>query len=284
MYRKPTHTDRYLNAQYHHHPTQIQAVANTLISRSLRLTDKHGQSQELDKITNTLRQNGYKDHTIKKAIQRTRNTQSTEEPAEKRSRLTLPYIKGTTDRIGRLLRRHNLATAYKPHKTIGSSIRNPKDKRPLENQGVYSIQCSNCDGIYVGQSNRRISARVDEHKLAIRNKLPTSALSQHEVQTGHKIDLDSCREIASVPYLRTRLIRESIEIEKQGSLNKRDDALNLPPAWKLLIKAAKTTVMPNNLKTKPPGPTATAPTRRAGPPATDRYALRPRGEKAINTS
>ena len=55
--RKPTHTNRYLNAEFHHHPSQIQAVANTLISRSIRLTNDNHRSQELNKITAALQQN-----------------------------------------------------------------------------------------------------------------------------------------------------------------------------------------------------------------------------------
>ncbi|GJQ70166.1 hypothetical protein Trydic_g22628 [Trypoxylus dichotomus] len=38
-YRKATHTNRYLNAQLNHHPTQIQGVAKTQVSRSQRLAD-----------------------------------------------------------------------------------------------------------------------------------------------------------------------------------------------------------------------------------------------------
>lgn len=148
-------------------------------------------------------------------------------------------MKGCTDRIGRILRKYNLRTIYKPHITINKILGNPKDKIYLENQGVYSISCGNCNKSYIGQTNRRISARLQEHKLNIKNKQTASALYTHERETGHKIDLNSCKQIANIDHYKTRIIREAIEIEKQGSLNKKDDALNLPSAWKSVINNYK---------------------------------------------
>ncbi|MBV2145233.1 MAG: GIY-YIG nuclease family protein, partial [Wolbachia endosymbiont of Pissodes strobi] len=126
-----------------------------------------------------------------------------------------------------------------PHRTIRTYLRNPKDKIKLENHGVYSISCGTCNKTYVGQTNRRISARLEEHKLSIRNRQTSSALFQHHLNTGHKINLDSCKQIANADHFRTRIIREAIEIEKSGSLNRRDDAANLPTTWKTLIKPKK---------------------------------------------
>jgi hypothetical protein len=221
-YRKPTHTNRYLNAESHHHPSQIQAVANTLISRSIRLTTDNHRSQELETITAALKQNGYKQHTIRKAIEQhhqPRQTQ-TEEP-ENRPKTILPYIKGTTDRIGRILRKYKISTTYKPYRTIRTSLKNPTQKIKLENHGIYSVGCGTCHKTYVGQTNRRISARLEEHKLAVKRKQTTSALFQHQHQTGHKINFDSCKQIATAENLKTRLIREAIEIEKNRTFKQK---------------------------------------------------------------
>jgi hypothetical protein len=37
VYRKKTHTDRYLNAESHHHPSQKMAVVNRLVSRAIAI-------------------------------------------------------------------------------------------------------------------------------------------------------------------------------------------------------------------------------------------------------
>ena len=88
----------------------------------------------------------------------------------------------------------------------------------------------------MGQTNRRICARVDKHKLSIKNKETTSALFIHQHETNHKIDFDNTKQIANIDHYKTRLIREAIEIEKYGFLNKRDDALKLSTAWKSIFE------------------------------------------------
>ena len=91
-----------------------------------------------------------------------------------------------------------------------SQLRNPKHKIKLENQGVYSIPCRTCGLKYVGQTNRRIFARVNEHKLNIKNKQTTLALFIHQHKTNHKIDFDNTKQIANVDHYKTRLISEAI--------------------------------------------------------------------------
>ena len=46
---------------------------------------------------------------------------------DKRILSILPYIKGTTNRIGRILNKHNIRTIFKPPKKIGQILRNPED-------------------------------------------------------------------------------------------------------------------------------------------------------------
>jgi hypothetical protein len=38
VYRKPTHTSLYLNANAHHHPSSKQALLNTMVHRAHSLT------------------------------------------------------------------------------------------------------------------------------------------------------------------------------------------------------------------------------------------------------
>ncbi|XP_041484607.1 uncharacterized protein LOC121431166 [Lytechinus variegatus] len=54
VYRKPTHTDRYLNFRSHHHPSIHQSVADTLVRRAHQLSDKAHLHQELKHVTNAL--------------------------------------------------------------------------------------------------------------------------------------------------------------------------------------------------------------------------------------
>ncbi|GJQ69855.1 hypothetical protein Trydic_g22403 [Trypoxylus dichotomus] len=73
----------------------------------------------------------------------------------------IPYIKGTTDKVDRILRKHYIQ--------IEQILYNLKDKIPLDTQRVYEILCRNCNISYIGQTNGKICVRK-EHKLAARAK------------------------------------------------------------------------------------------------------------------
>ncbi|XP_018576317.1 uncharacterized protein LOC108914886, partial [Anoplophora glabripennis] len=70
VYRKPTHTDRYLNAQSHHHPAQKQGIINTLIHRARIISEPRHLAEELEHLRTALRGNGYKAGNIERAIRR----------------------------------------------------------------------------------------------------------------------------------------------------------------------------------------------------------------------
>ncbi|XP_023024928.2 uncharacterized protein [Leptinotarsa decemlineata] len=68
--RKPTHTNRYLNAKSHNHPARLDSDLTSLIHRSIRLTDNHNRSRELYELKAVLHQNDYPISQIQRSIQR----------------------------------------------------------------------------------------------------------------------------------------------------------------------------------------------------------------------
>ena len=59
VYRKKTHTDRYLNARSHHHPSQKLGVLNTLVVKALRISDQNHLDHEKNHLNHSLQNNGY---------------------------------------------------------------------------------------------------------------------------------------------------------------------------------------------------------------------------------
>ncbi|XP_071454132.1 uncharacterized protein [Hetaerina americana] len=47
VYRKPTHTDLYLNGESHHHPSQKRSVLSTLLHRAKTISDAENLGKEL---------------------------------------------------------------------------------------------------------------------------------------------------------------------------------------------------------------------------------------------
>jgi hypothetical protein len=59
VYRKPTHTNLYLNAKSYHHPSNKQAVLSTLIHRARALCDEDSLQAKLVFLKDVFRENGY---------------------------------------------------------------------------------------------------------------------------------------------------------------------------------------------------------------------------------
>jgi hypothetical protein len=58
VYRKPVHTNLYLNLASHHHPSSKQAVLSTLVHRARAVCDKESLHDELEFLKTTFRENG----------------------------------------------------------------------------------------------------------------------------------------------------------------------------------------------------------------------------------
>ena len=138
MYRKPTHTDRYLHAESHHHSSQKQSAINSLVHGAPSLTKNI--YTELNHLKLTLQKTDTTKKDIIKTINKHANktTVSDTQPDDKILSI-LPYVKGITDRIGRILNKHNIRTIFKSPKKIGQILRNPKDQRPpLSSAGIQN--------------------------------------------------------------------------------------------------------------------------------------------------
>ena len=84
-------------------------------------------------------------------------TPKTKEKVEHVGFATLPYIKGVSEKIGRVLKKCNIKTAFKPIRKIRNLLPTVKDNTPmLEKEGVHEIPCT-CGKTYTGQTRRSLS-------------------------------------------------------------------------------------------------------------------------------
>ncbi|XP_060520792.1 uncharacterized protein LOC132698616 [Cylas formicarius] len=85
VYRKPTHTERYLNKLSNHHPRQKMGVIKTLMTRANRISEPKYLREEINHLTNSLKNNGYTTSEIQKAMKnrRSKTRDTTEEPQGK---------------------------------------------------------------------------------------------------------------------------------------------------------------------------------------------------------
>ena len=112
VYRKPTHTDQYLNYNSNHTSQTKDAVISSLFRRARDIiSDKKDLIEENERIVNVLIENDYDKRTIlrvKKKVERGKQNRQNDAEQNEPTRFTLPYIPGTSEMIKRSLAPHNI--------------------------------------------------------------------------------------------------------------------------------------------------------------------------------
>ena len=236
VYRKPTHTDQYLNFQSNHHLQHKRSVVRTLLDRTEKLvTTEIEKKKEIQDVKQALQANGYKSWTFQ--IQRPKRKDSEQKEKGKRAstiNIPLPYVQGISEKLTRIFKEHGVGTYHKPYNTIKSLLVHPKDKTPDMNKCgvVYEIACPECDEKYIGETARAMSTRLKEH---LKPKAILSAVAEHCLDQGHNIKKENVKIIAREDHLWRRKIKESIEIRtRQPTLNC-DQGYDLPRIYDQLL-------------------------------------------------
>ena len=109
------------------------------------------------------------------------NTQTNSGPV---TTATIPYIRGTSETIARILQPYNIRVAHKPITTLRRLLTNVKDKdKPEDRQGaVYKIKCCDCQASYIGETGRNLSTRLTEQKRATKNGDVNNHIAEHHLK------------------------------------------------------------------------------------------------------
>ena len=122
---------------------------------------------------------------------------------------TIPYIRGTSETIARILRPYNIRLAHNPMFTLRRLLTIVKGKdKPEDRQGaVYTIQCSDCQATYIGETGRNLTTRPTEHKRATKKGDLNNNIAEHHLKTSHAIDWDcaTCLNYSTDYYQRITL-------------------------------------------------------------------------------
>ena len=172
VYRKPTHTDQYLQFSSNQPLQHKLGVIRTLYHRCKTIcSTEEAKEKEIDHLQRVLSISGYtksswKTATQKKDPKQGNDTRGNNSKGEKpKGFITLPYIGTTSDAIARVIRKTGVQVHLRPFNTIRNRLVHPKDKITNDEKAgvVYHIKCGECDVTYVGETERRLSRRIKEH-------------------------------------------------------------------------------------------------------------------------
>ena len=122
VYRKSTHTDRYLHFDSHHPIHHKAAVAKSLYSRAAKVSSNLlNKWLEVEHINRVLESNGYSEEFLKKQRRsvfekypRGYRSPGSDDDHDWKSPIILPYILSVTERLKRVLQKHKFVVAEKP--------------------------------------------------------------------------------------------------------------------------------------------------------------------------
>lgn len=180
-----------------------------------------------------LKKNGYSSSFIERIARRQGLARQHQMPVDERrprrvARISVPYVKGTSEALARVLGKEGILVAHKPTSTLGRFMPRPKDRLPKERaQGVvYTIPCAECPATYIGET-KNFPERIRQHKNDVRKfDSERSALAEHCDTLDHRIDFANAHVVDTEPNFRRRLFLESWQIQHTpGNLNRSLGAL-----------------------------------------------------------
>ena len=191
MYRKPTHTDQYLQFSSHHPTAHKHAVVSTLLKRAASHCSTNSLVQEeRSYVKETLHQNGYPEHFLSPQCSPSRKDRD-----DPRSCITIPYIQGVSEVVTRILSDINFKVHMKPFRTLRRILSHPKDCISDDDKSsvVYKINCCDCDASYVGETGRALKTRMSEHCSGKDGLLRfCSSTACVGAQSSHRLDKHMC--------------------------------------------------------------------------------------------
>ena len=147
VYRKPTHTDQYLQRDSHHHLSAKFSVIQTLSHRASTMCSNpellQKEKEHLRKALTNCKYPKWALDKVEKRLNRSsrqvndggnNNAQSANHEVQNKGHIVIPYTQGLCESIKKICGRYGIQTHFKGGRTIKNLLVSPKDKDPMVNQ------------------------------------------------------------------------------------------------------------------------------------------------------
>ena len=247
VYRKPTHTDQYLQWDSHHNLSAKFSVINTLSHGAQTVCSNPDLlKQEKEHLRKALTKCKYPKWALDKVEKRlnkpsseaidgvnsqgANSTPAATREVKSKGHIVIPYTQGLCESIKKICGRYGIQTHFKGGSTIKNLLVSPKDKDPMVSQSdaTYWYQCGDltCNDEYIGETSRTFGERYKEHLKG------PSLIHHHSNLTNHPINHNNFKIIGREGHHLSRYIKESIFIRVNNpTLNNSIGKFNLHHIW-----------------------------------------------------
>jgi hypothetical protein len=230
VFRKATHSDRYLHFTSNHPMQHKLSAIMTLRFRALAYCSSESLLlAELQHIEKTFIANGYPAELVHRILfSEDKKIMQLEELKldvdEKIGCLVIPYVKEIHKQVVVLTRNLDVHLLYSRTANLGNLVA-PKRPQPVKEdtrECIYKINCLNCVACYIGETKRKLRTRVAEHKgsciKAFRDGFVMSSekydtgLPLHAMQKDHTFDFENVEILDTEKNMKRRRFLEAIHI------------------------------------------------------------------------
>ena len=234
VYRKPTHTNQYLQWDSHHAITKKYSIISSLLHRAKHTcSNQQLLEEEQTHIQRALSMCKYPDWAINRTKLKISTPKSNNNISSKtisRRHITVSYSEGLSESVKNICKKYGIQVHFKTGKSIKDELVAPKDKDHLTKKSgiIYRYKCDRleCDEEYIGETARTFRERYKEHLKAL------SPIYDHSNTTGHNITLNNFSIVGREEQNLSRLIKESTFIRViNPSLNRNIGEYHLSHIW-----------------------------------------------------
>ena len=157
VYRKPTHTDLYLEQDSHHILSAKYSVINTLTHRARTICSAPQlPTSELQHLEKVLMQCKYPKWAINKILQKQQDHQKdttskgqipSVQPIKKKCHIVVPYSQGICKSVKTICKKYGVQVHFKGGTTLKNLLVSPKDKDTITKKSsvIYWFNCDKID-------------------------------------------------------------------------------------------------------------------------------------------
>ena len=208
-----------------HDPKVLRGVFKGFLNRAIRICSKIYLDEEIDFLKNVFKENGYKEEELQKMINEVKSKQTRDtngDRIEETGRaasdtrsietISLPWIPGVSPRLKKAYRKAGYKVVFRSGRSIGNILTTRNKSRLPANShpGVYEVPCSCSTPAYRGETKKRISTRLGEHKTYIeKEEWRKSGVALHSRQCNGKIEFEKAKTVAIINNKLERKARET---------------------------------------------------------------------------
>jgi len=174
VYRKPTNSGKFLDFDSYHHTTHKRNVILSLKNRAKKICSENILAHENKLINEQLKNNGYP----KSFLNKTKINTQIQQASQQFRYISAPYIKGASEKIGKLFKQYNIKLSNKSSNTLRRQLCKLKDKCDLlqNSEVIYQVNCNDCPKTYTGETGRELDVRIKEHQRNVRQQNENSLI------------------------------------------------------------------------------------------------------------